>query len=326
MELFDSFYMTLITISTVGFSEIKPLSVAGRIITIFIIIAGISLLTYTLGQIATIFVEGELRRILGRRKLEKIITKLRDHYIVCAFGRIDETIFWELREGNIPLVVIEQDETQREALEAAGFLHLSLDAATEEALLAAGLMRAKGLLTVVSSDAKNVFIALSARGLNPDIFILARASESSSESKLLRAGANRVVSPYHIGGKRMAEILIKATVVDVLDMAMINSELGLEMEEALISSTSTLVGKSTIDSNLRQDFGVIIIAIKQASGRMVFNPSADQVLSGGDVLVAIGKRDYLRSMVTAIGWVPCGYFNKRYLIKIVKITTFFQHQ
>ncbi len=296
MPLFDSFYMTLITISTVGFSEIKPLSHAGRIITIIVIISGISLLTYTLSQMATIFIEGELQKILGRRKLERKLTQLRDHFIICGYGRIGGTIAKELREDHMPLVVIEQDETQIEALENAGFLYLSMDATTEEALLSAGLMRAKGLVTAVSSDADNVFIALTARGLSPDIFILSRASAKTNESKLLRAGANRVVSPYLIGGKRMAEILLKPTVVDVLDKAMMNNELGLRMEEVVIHTTSTLVGKSIIDSRLRQNFGVIIIAIKQASGKMIFNPNADQSLNGGDVLVVIGKKDDLRRM------------------------------
>lgn len=193
---------------------------------------------------------------------------LRGKIISCGFGRIGSTIATELRQNTIPLVVIEQDLEQIETLEAAGFLYLSLDATTEDALLAAGLMRAKGLVTAVSSDANNVFIALSARGLNPDVFILSRASDNSNESKLLRAGANRVVSPYLIGGKRMAEILLKPAVVDILDQAMMKSELGgLQLEEAVISATANIVGKSIMDSNLRQNFGIIILAIKQSSGR-----------------------------------------------------------
>ncbi len=296
MEIFESFYMTLITISTVGFGEVKPLSPGGRILTIFIIISGISLLTYTLSQIVTVFVEGELRKILGRKKMVRQLTKLRDHFIICGYGRIGETITKELVENNVPLVVIEQDAEIIEKLEESGFLYLAMDATDEEALLTAGLMRAKGLVTTVSSDANNVFIALTARGLNPDIFILARALDYTNESKLVRAGANRVVSPYVIGGKRMAEILQKPTVVDFLDQTMMNSQLGLRMEEAVVYPTSSLVGSSLIDSRLRQNFGVIVIAIKQSSGKMIFNPDADQILSSGDVIVVIGKKEDLNRM------------------------------
>lgn len=296
MDLFDSFYMTLITISTVGFGEIKPLSPAGRLLTIFIIISGISLLTYSLSQIASAFIEGELRKILGRRKMQRQLTKLQDHYIICGYGRIGETITKELVESRIPLVVIEQDEEVIQKLEDSGFLYLAMDATLEETLLAAGLMRAKGLVTAVSSDANNVFIALTARGINPDVFILARAIEPANESKLLRAGANKVVSPYVIGGKRMAEILQKPTVVDFIDQAMMNNELGLRIEEARVMPTSQLVGKSLIDSKLRLKFGVIVIAIKPTAGEMIFNPNADHVLNGGDVIIVIGKKQDLIQM------------------------------
>lgn len=300
MQIFESFYMTLITISTVGFGEIKPLSPAGRVLTIFIIISGISLLTYTLGQIATVFIEGELRKILGRKKLDRQIAKLRDHFIICGYGRIGSIIAKELVENSTPMVIIEKDAEMIEELNASGFLYLAMDATTEESLLTAGLMRARGLVTAVSSDANNVFIALTARGLNPDIFILSRASEASNENKLLRAGANRVVSPYIIGGKRMAEILEKPTVVDFLDQTQMNSELGLRMEEAIVNPTSTLVGLSLVDSRLRQNFGVIVVAIKQASGHMIFNPNADQVLNSGDCIVCIGKSDDLRRMTAVL--------------------------
>ena len=223
MTLFEAFYMTVITISSTGFSEIKPLSDAGRWITIIIIILGISLLTYTLGQVARIFVEGELRSILGRRKLEKQIAALKDHFIICGYGRIGQIIVRELRNANIPLVVIEQDPIAIEALETEQVLYLNMDATSDEALTTAGLDRARGLVTAVSSDADNVFIAVSAKGMRRDIFILARASDVKNENKLLRAGASRVVCPYQMGGRRMAEILHKPTVVDFLDQTMMHS-------------------------------------------------------------------------------------------------------
>ncbi len=296
MDLFDSFYMTLITISTVGFGEIKPLSPAGRLLTIFIIISGISLLTYSLSQIASVFIEGELRKLLGRKKMQRQLTKLHDHYIICGFGRIGETITRELIKNSIPLVVIEQDEETIQRLDESGILYLGMDATREDTLLEAGLMRARGLVTAVSSDANNVFIALTARGMNPDVFILARAIAPSNENKLLRAGANKVVSPYVIGGKRMAEILQKPTVVDFIDQAMMNTKFGLRIEEATVMPTSELVGKSLIDSQLRLKFGVIVIAIKPKIGEMIFNPNADQILNGGDVIIVIGKKEDLQRM------------------------------
>jgi voltage-gated potassium channel len=300
MPPFEAFYMTLITISTVGFSEIKPLSDIGRVITIVIIVLGISLLTYTLGQVARIFVEGELRKVLGRRKLEKQIAALKNHYIICGYGRIGAIVVRELLAENIPLVVIEQNPEALAILEANQMLYLNMDATTDEALIAAGLERANGLVTAVSSDADSVFIVLSAKGLRPDIFILARASDAKNESKLHRAGASRVVCPYQMGGRRMAEILNKPTVVDFLDQTMMHTELGLQMEEAIIPEHSPITGKTVVSSKLRQDFGVIIVAIKRTSGEMVFNPGASEIFNAGDVIVVIGKKAEMRRMSSVI--------------------------
>jgi len=296
MPLFEAFYMTFITISTVGFSEVRPLSDVGRVITIIIIILGISLLTYTLGQVARIFVEGELRKILGRRKLEKQIAALKDHYIICGYGRIGSIIANELLAANFSVVVIDQDPERIELLEAANILYLCRDATSDEALVEAGLDRSIGLITAVSSDANNVFIALSAKELRPDIFILARASDASNESKLLRAGATKVVCPYQIGGKRMAEIIHKPTVMDFLEQAMVNEELDLQIEEAQINEGSSVKGASVMGSRLRQKYGVIIIAIKRKCGKMVFNPGPEEIFLVGDIIVVIGKKTELLRM------------------------------
>lgn len=296
MEIFDAFYMTLITISTVGFSEIKPLSATGRFITLVIIVSGISVLTYTLGQVLKIFVEGELSRMLGRRKLEKEIARLKDHYIICGYGRIGQIIAKELAAQGIPLVVIEKEPENSISLEKSGFLHITMDATTEEALIAAGILQAKGIVTAVRSDANNVFISLTAKGLRPDIFILSRASEEKNEEKLRRAGASRVVCPYIMGGRRMAQILKQPTVVDFIDSATMNSQLGLRMEEMLVSNESGFVGKTLIESRIRNDFGVIIIAIKKPSNEMIFNPLPTEKIGQRDVLVVIGKKDDLIRM------------------------------
>ncbi|SDP33000.1 potassium channel family protein [Desulforhopalus singaporensis] len=296
MPVFEAFYMTLITISTVGFSEIKPLTHVGRTITIVIIVLGISLLTYTLGQVARIFVEGELRKILGRRKLEKQIAGLKDHYIICGYGRIGSIIVKELRSAGIPLIVIEQHEEQIQMLEAENVLYLNRDATSDESLIEAGLPRAVGLVTAVSSDADNVYISLSAKQIRPDIFILARASDVKNETKLLRAGASRVVCPYQIGAQRMAEILHKPTVVDFLDHALVNKELDLHIEESLLTENSPIIGKSVMESQLRLKYGVMIIAIKRISGLMVFNPGPEVEFKAGDVIVVIGQNQKLQLM------------------------------
>jgi voltage-gated potassium channel len=296
MPLFEAFYMTIITISTVGFSEIRPLTVVGRSITLVIIVLGISVGTYTIGIIVRWFVEGELSKIFGRRKLQKKIADLKNHFIICGFGRIGRIICQELYEDNIDFVVIEQNASAIEDIVAEKYLFLEMDATSEEALMAAGILNAKGLVTAVNSDANNVFITLTAKGLQPDIFVLARSSEEKNEAKLKKAGATKVVSPYMIGARRMAHVLKRPTVVDFIDIATMGNRLGLIMEEALIDAKSRFTGKNLIDSRLRQDFGVIIVAIKKLSGEMIFNPKPLEILEAGDVIVLLGKKDDLKRM------------------------------
>jgi len=285
MPLFDAFYMTIISISTVGFAEIHPLTDLGRSITLVIIFLGISVGTYTIGIVVQWLVGGELQKIFGRRKLQKQISELKDHWIICGYGRIGRIICRELYEDNIDFVFIEQDASTIEDNASSKYLFLERDATTEEALVEAGILQAKGLVSVVNSDANNVFITLTAKGLRPDLFILARSSEEKNEQKLIKAGATRVVSPYMIGASRMANMLKRPTVVDFIDIATMGNKLGLIMEEAQVGSKSNLIGKNLIDSHLRQDYGVIIVAIKKKSGEMIFNPLPSEFLESGDVIV-----------------------------------------
>jgi voltage-gated potassium channel len=296
MSLFDAFYMTIITISTVGFSEIVPLTKVGRCITVIIIVLGISVGTYTIGIIVQWLVGGELQKIFGRRKLQKQISELKNHWIICGFGRIGHIICKELFDDDIKFVVIEQDPAAIEELISLKYLGLEMDATSEDSLLEAGIMEARGLVTAVNSDANNVFITLTAKGLRPDIFVLARASEEKNEEKLIKAGATRVVSPYLIGARRMAQVLKRPTVVDFLDIATMGNKLGLIMEEAEVGSNSGLIGKNLIESRLRQDFGVIIVAIKKQTGQMIFNPAPSEKFEAGDVIVVIGQTGDLKRM------------------------------
>ncbi len=294
-NFFKSFYQTIITVSTVGFSEPQDISEAGQLVTIIVIITGIGAGTYILGQITKVFVEGELRTILGRRKLEKNISKLKNHWIICGFGRIGKIICDDLAADGTKFVVIEKNTAKTEGLDDR-YLYLNMDATSEEALLEAGIMNARGIVTAVYSDADNVFIVLTAKGLRPDIFVLSRASEANNEGKLLRAGANRVMSPYLIGGSRMAQVLRRPTVVDFIDTAMMNTELGLSLEEAVIGQGSQLAGKSLLESNIRKDFGVIIVAIKKPTGKMIFNPVPTEILEAADVIVVIGKKEEMKRL------------------------------
>ena len=300
MPLFEAFYMTIITLSTVGFSEVIPLSQTGRTITVIIIILGISVGAYTIGMLVRALVEGELVKIFGRRKVQKQVSGLKNHFIICGFGRIGRIVCSELDEDKIDFVIIEQDSAVIEQIEALRYLYLEMDATTEEALMQAGIMKAKGIVTAVNSDANNVFITMTAKSLRPDVFVLARASEEQNEAKLFRAGATRVVSPYLIGGRRIAQMLKRPTVVDFIDIAMMGSHLGLMIEEAKIGDNSSLIGKNLIDSQLRQDYGVIIVAIKKISGDMVFNPVPSEMLEAGDVIVVIGKKEDLKRMSTVL--------------------------
>jgi voltage-gated potassium channel len=308
MPLFEAFYMTMITISTVGYAEILPLSPAGRVLTIIIIILGITVGAYTIGllvkafiegellKMVKAFIEGELLKMFGRIKVQKQISELKDHFIVCGFGRIGRIISNELAADDIDFVVIEQDPAIVEKIESNNYLFLEMDATSEEALLKAGIMKANGIVTALASDADNVFITLTAKGLQPDIYILARASHENNEDKLTRAGASRVVSPHLIGGRRMAQVLKRPTVVDFIDIATMGSSLGLMMEEAKVGEGSGLTGKNLVDSNLRKNFGVIIVAIKKMAGNMIFNPMPSETLEAGDVIVVIGKKEDLKRM------------------------------
>jgi voltage-gated potassium channel len=295
MPLFDALYMTMITISTVGFGEIHPLSTGGRVITMIIIVMSMSIGAYSLTVLVRGLIEGELKKGFERKRLEKQIQNLSGHFIICGYGRIGRIICQELHEDQIDFVVIEQDPVAIEGIEKSSYLYLQMDATTEEALIKAGIMRAKGLVTAVRSDANNVFITLTAKGLRPDMFIMSRSTEVGNEDKLKRAGATRVVSPYYLGARRMAQIVKQPTVVDFIDIATmgktIHNKMGLVIDEAEIRDGSNLVGRNLIESHLRKDFGIIIVGIKKGSGRMIFNPLPSEILEAQDVLVVLGRKE-----------------------------------
>jgi voltage-gated potassium channel len=297
----DAFYMTVITLATIGFEEVHPLSDAGRVFTILLIVVGVSVLGYTVGKLAQIMFEGEFQRFLGRKKVEKTIEELRDHYIVCGYGRIGSLICREFAAKPIPFVVVENSPEVIEKLKEDNVPFLRGNATEDETLLKAGIKRAKGLVSVVTSDTENVYITLTARGLNPDLFILARSGEPGSEIKLTRAGANKVVSPYHIGGSRMAQAILRPNVVDFIEIAMGRGHIDLQMEEISIPDRSPFLGKNLKEAGLHKDTGVIIVGIKQANGKMVFNPGSASLIEAKDTLIVLGQPasiSKLESMLT----------------------------
>jgi voltage-gated potassium channel len=295
-SLWDGFYMTVTTITTVGFQEVHPLSRAGQVFTVGVIVAGVGTAFYTFTLLASLVVEGGLHQRLERRRRQRMIEDLRDHFIVCGYGRIGSTIVEELRRQNVPYVVIERDpERVHEVIELRGLAVLA-DASSEEVLTRVRIDRARGLIAAVGTDAENVYAVLTARGLRPDLYIIGRAETADAERKLLRAGANRVVAPYRIGARELAQTALRPAVVDFFELATRSGNLELAIEQVAIADHSGLVGQTIIDANVRQRFGLIVVGIQRRAGRMEFNPPGDAVMQAGDQLVVLGRVDGLREL------------------------------
>jgi voltage-gated potassium channel len=294
-SLFDALYMTVVTLTTVGYGDLYPTNTASRVFTMGLILIGVGFMLYMFTALARVVVEGEIRSALGKRKLLKHIKKLTNHYIICGFGRIGEIIARQLKERKIPLVIIETNPGLLTTLEESSYYFINGDASKEEVLLEAGIERARGLVAVVSSDANNVFITLTARSLNPNIFIVARGVEPGSEQKLIRAGADRVESPYELGGRKMAQTILRPNVTTFIELAM-KEDVDLGMEEIMVAPTSALVGLALKDSGIRQQLNTIVVSIKRASGEMLFNPSPGTQIFAGDTLIALGMRNSLEAL------------------------------
>jgi voltage-gated potassium channel len=287
-QFLDALYMTVITITTVGYGEIRHVSEPGRIFTIFLIFLGMGILAYTLGMVAQAMVELQVRSILGRRKLGRKIRSLKEHYIICGYGRIGRIIAQELKSNQIPVIVLDQDPDSKETLEHQDIPYIIDDATSEEVLIEAGIDAAKGLVAVVESDADNLFITMTARGLNPKLFILARADNEQTQKKLLRAGADRVALPYLIGGQKMAHTIVMPAVTDFLELTVHGKDIELKLEELLVNERSRLNGVTLVDSGIRQDTNIIILAIRKKNGKMTFNPSSQTRIESGDTLISLG--------------------------------------
>jgi len=291
----DAFYMTVITLSTVGFSEVRPLSEAGRLFTAGLIVAGVGAVTYLFAAVSQYVVSGELTGSLRKRRMQHRIDELRGHYIVCGYGRVGQQAMLDLVEKGKRCVVIEQAESSLP--NAATVLSLTGDASDDDLLRRAGLERAAGLVAATGDDATNLFITLTARTLNPSIVIVARANHPASEPKLRRAGATHVISPYIISGRRIARQLLFPSVTDFLDVVMHSGNLELLLEECRIEPQSDLHGTTVHEAQVRSRTGANVLAVRRHNeGRIVTNLPAEMRFEPGDVLIALGTEAQLKSL------------------------------
>lgn len=289
----DSLYHTVITITTVGFKEVQPLSTIGRIITILLLLFALTLLAYFFSQFVTIMVEGRLNNLLRGRKMEKKITRLKDHFIICGFGKIGSQVVFEFQQAKVPFVVLDNNPAVFECDDAKGMLWLVGDASREEDLLRCGIKRARGLVSVLSEDQDNVYTVLTARGLNSNIRIVTRATQYESERKLKRAGANHVISPFKIGGSRIASVMLRPSITHFLDGLARAEEIRLTLVEIEIMEGSILDGKTIRDTGIIDISESIIVGLRRQGVPMKIRPPINTELKVGDQLVLMGQLDAL---------------------------------
>ena len=294
--MWDAFYMTVTTVATVGFREVHPLSFRGEVFTIVLIVGGVGTAFYTATMIATLVVEGGLHRHFEQRRFARMLENLKDHFILCGVGRIGTIVAAELTQQGIPFIVIERDPQRMHAAAERGWPAIEADASHEHVLARAGIHRARGLIAAVGTDAENVYTVLTARGMRPELFIIARVESDDAEPKLKRAGADRVISPYQIGATHIVQTALRPAVVDFVRLATSSEHLELSIEQVHVRDDSALAGKNIVEAGIRQKYGVIIVAIKRADGAMEFNPAPEAVMRPGDELVVLGRPESVKEM------------------------------
>ncbi len=291
---FDSFYMVAITLTTIGYAEVHPLSLDGRIFNLLLIGTGLVLVALSFGALTQTLLEFELGKFFGRRRMEREIHHLEGHYIICGAGRVGRSAARELAANGVPLVLIESHEQRLAGIE---YLSIVGDATRETVLREARIDKALGLVAATTTDAVNVYIVLNARGLNPKLRIIARASEEDAEKHLLTAGADTVISPQRFAGHRVAQAFLRPNVLDFLDMATSrDGQLELRLEEVRISAKSPLAGKTIESSHVRQSMGLVVLAIRRGAGDMQFNPGPHEVIQPEDCLIVMGEPDKLQAL------------------------------
>jgi voltage-gated potassium channel len=294
-SFFDALYMAVITLSTVGYYEVHSLSTAGRVFTIILILGGTGTMLYAATAIVQYLLEGNLANILGRRRMKVEISKLKGHTILCGYGKVGKEVARVFENEKTPFVVIDFDEKTCAQATSDGLLCVNKNAANDEALKEAGIMTAKALVAALGSDADNLYVTLSAKSLKPDIFIVARIDNEESEAKLKRAGADRTMSPYGIGGRRLAMLTLKPLVVDFIDTTMDRHGHEFTLEDVKVMAGSQMEN-ITVKEGIRRANGGHILAIRKKTGRLITNPSPETILESGDELVLMGTRDQLKGI------------------------------
>jgi voltage-gated potassium channel len=295
----DALYMTVITVTTVGYKEIHPMSRQGEGFTMILLMVGVATALYTFTFVMARLVEGGLQDRWRKRRQNRMLDDLSDHFIVCGFGRMGHIIAREFSREEIPFVLIERDaERLQEALDT-GYLAVEADASSESVLRRVRIDRARGLIAAVSTDAENVYAVLTARLMRPDLYIIGRAETEDAKAKLVKAGADRVISPYHIGGVHLAQTALRPAVVDFVQIATSSENLDLAMEQIRIEPGCALAGQSILQANLRQRYSVIVVGVKRADGRMEFNPAPEAAMLSGDDLVVLGRPENLHDLELA---------------------------
>ena len=285
----DSLYMTVITLATVGYGEVHEISPEGRLFTVILIFLGVGFFLYVVGNVIQFLVEGRIRHVLGRRILDKQISKLKNHFIVCGYGRVGRALSNYLIQKYIDVVVIEQNPNRVSVMDEDGLLYIMGGATDEAILMKAGIKRARGIISVLGSDADNVFLVLIAKRLNPKIFVVARSNQNETEQTLYSAGADKVVSPFALGARRIAHAILRPNVIHFLELAFTDDGTDINVEEIPVNVSSKLVNVSLQESGLRQNFDLIIISIRKADGAMCFNPKASHRFEAGDTVIAVGS-------------------------------------
>lgn len=296
LSLLDAVYMTIITITTVGFREVRPLDAAGKLFTVLLITGGVGTWVYAFSSILRLLVEGQLKSYFTQRRMERMIGNIDKHIVVCGFGRIGSMVCRELAHEKIPFVVIEKKPSCFEQLRELDYLYIGGDATAEETLVDAGIANARGLISVLATDAGNVYTVLTARHLNSDLYIVCRSEDEASEDKILKAGANKVISPYRIGSHSLANAATRPHVVDFVEIVTTNKEMELGLDEFPITAESPLAGLTLVESKIRERFGIIVVACRSVDGTMIFNPPANHTICEGDVLIILGQPKHLANL------------------------------
>ncbi len=295
-NLFDSLYMTIISLTTVGFNETHPMSTGGKTFTMLLIITGVGSFAYIIRSISLQFLQPFFGTAIRIRKMEQMLKKMKDHYIICGYGRIGRDVTHNLISQGIPIVVVDRSSSEELEDRDSKLLVVYGDASHEDVLIKAGIKSAKGLVSAVTSEAENVFITMTARDLNPGLFIISRFEENATKKKLLRAGANKVVNPYQIGSEKISHIILKPTISKILDFAHQRGQFALNIDELEIRNDNPLVGQTVRQCRIRDDHNIIIIAIEKSDGKIITNPGPNYTFEMDDRVVMIANVPELNSL------------------------------